>query len=61
MGVSNGAQAVHFAVTQVQAIPPLRALLLVLKAFLKERGLNEVRTGGLSSYSLLNMVRSSLL
>ena len=59
MGVANGAEAVHFAIRQVQAIQPLRPLLLFLKALLKERQLNEVRTGGLSSYCLLNMVRLS--
>lgn len=36
--------------------PALRPLALVLKAFLKQRGLNEAATGGLSSYSLCNMV-----
>lgn len=57
MGVSSGARAVAFVQRQVQAMPPLRPLVLVLKALLKQHGLNEPRLGGLSSYCLLNMVR----
>jgi DNA polymerase sigma len=45
---------------QVRALPPLRPLVLVIKAMLKEAGLNEVFTGGLSSYSLVNMVVAHL-
>jgi non-canonical poly(A) RNA polymerase PAPD5/7 len=56
MGVSNGARAVAFVQRQVQAMPPLRPLVLVLKALLKQHNLNEARLGGLSSYCLLNMV-----
>lgn len=56
MGVSNGARAVSFVQRQVQAMPPLRPLVLVLKALLKQHNLNEARLGGLSSYCLLNMV-----
>ncbi len=43
-----------------QAIPPLRPLVLVLKAFLKEACLNEVFTGGLSSYALVLLVLAHL-
>ena len=49
------------AVLQVVAVPPLRPLALAVKAFLRERGLNEVFTGGLSSYSVVNMVLAHLL
>lgn len=42
---------------QLQALPPLRPLLLVLKAALQQQGLDNAALGGLSSYSLLNMVR----
>jgi hypothetical protein len=45
---------------QVRALPPLRPLVLAAKALLKEAGLNEVFTGGLSSYSLLNMAVAHL-
>jgi DNA polymerase sigma len=41
-------------------MPPLRALVLVLKALLKQSGLNEVHQGGLSSYSVTLMVISHL-
>lgn len=40
----------------MRLVEPLRPLLLLLKAFLKQRGLNESHQGGLSSFSLLNMV-----
>ncbi|KAF5839343.1 hypothetical protein DUNSADRAFT_1027 [Dunaliella salina] len=45
---------------QARALPPMRALVLVLKCYLKSLGLNEVATGGLSSYSLCNMVIAHL-
>lgn len=43
-----------------QAMHPLRPLVLVIKAFLKEACLNEVFTGGLSSFSLTMMVLAHL-
>lgn len=46
---------------QLTSMPPLRALVLVIKALLKEAGLNEVFVGGLSSYSVTLMVMSHLL
>eukprot|EP00884_Botryococcus_braunii_P007183 jgi/Botrbrau1/16466/Bobra.0142s0060.2 len=61
MGTLNGHQAVDFINRQVQGMPPLRALVLFLKALLKEAGLNEVYMGGLSSYSVTLMVISHLL
>jgi DNA polymerase sigma len=54
------AAIVTLPVLQVSALPPLRPLVLVIKAMLKEAGLNEVFTGGLSSYSLVNMVVAHL-
>jgi DNA polymerase sigma len=60
LGATNGAAAVDFVRRQVLALPPLRPLCLVAKAFLRERGLNEVFTGGLSSYSVINMVLAHL-
>lgn len=41
-------------------VPPLRPLVLVVKAFLRQKGLNEVYTGGLSSYSIFLMVLAHL-
>lgn len=38
----------------------MKALTLVLKAYLKTQRLNDVATGGLSSYSLCNMVVAHL-
>lgn len=38
----------------------MRALVLVLKCYLRSQGLNEVQSGGLSSYSLCNMVVAHL-
>lgn len=52
-------QSLH-SLTRLQAIPPLRPLVLVVKAFLKEACLNEVFTGGLSSFSLTLMVLAHL-
>ena len=35
-------------------------MVLVLKSLLKEQGLNDVSTGGLSSFTLANMVLAHL-
>lgn len=48
------------ACMQARALPPMRPLVLVLKAYLKSCGLNDVAYGGLSSYSLCNMVVAHL-
>ncbi len=57
LGALNGACAVTWLTAQVAGLPPLRPLLLLAKALLKEAGLNEVYTGGISSYALVNMVQ----
>ena len=44
----------------MDAMPPLRPLVLVLKFFLSQRGLNETFTGGVGSYMLQLMVVSFL-
>ena len=44
----------------MDAMPPLRPLVLVLKFFLAQRGLNETFTGGVGSYMLQLMVVSFL-
>lgn len=46
---------------QVQEWPALRPLVLVLKSLLKQKRLNDVSTGGLSSFALANMVLAHLL
>uniref|UniRef100_A0A6S8I4E8 MPN domain-containing protein n=1 Tax=Dunaliella tertiolecta TaxID=3047 RepID=A0A6S8I4E8_DUNTE len=60
IGALNGADAVPLMRQAVCALPQLRPLCLTVKAMLREAGLNEVFTGGLSSYSLFNMVYSHL-
>eukprot|EP00798_Chlamydomonas_sp_ICE-L_P023080 gene23080-30272_t len=60
VGVANGASAVGLIQRAATLMPPLRPLCLVLKALLKESDLNEVFTGGLSSYTLVNMVIAHL-
>jgi len=42
----------------LERVPPLKALIFVLKRFLAMRGLNEVFSGGLSSYALYLTVLS---
>jgi DNA polymerase sigma len=59
-GAANGAAAVKFLRRQILAVPPLRPLSLVVKAFLRDRGLNEVFTGGIGSYAVVNMVLAHL-
>ena len=44
----------------MEKYPYLKHLVLVLKQFLLQRDLNEVFTGGISSYSLILMVVSFL-
>jgi DNA polymerase sigma len=60
LGAINGACAVRLMTAACEELPPLRPLALAVKALLKERRLNEVWTGGLSSYSLVNMVIAHL-
>lgn len=59
-GAANGAAAVAFLRKQIVAVPPLRPLTLVVKALLRDRGLNEVFTGGIGSYAIVNMVLAHL-
>ncbi|KFM25080.1 Poly(A) RNA polymerase protein 2 [Auxenochlorella protothecoides] len=61
LGTANGAAAARYVRAQVLAIPPLRPLCLVIKALLRQKGFNQVFTGGISSYSLCNMVRMWVL
>lgn len=50
----------HSHVSLFQMYPVLPYLIFVLKQFLLQRDLNEVFTGGISSYSLILMVISFL-
>jgi len=56
----NGPTNVPVIRRYVRDYPALHPLLLVVKAFLHQRSLNEVFTGGLSSYSVLLLVVSHL-
>jgi non-canonical poly(A) RNA polymerase PAPD5/7 len=60
LGDDSGPRAANYIVQQQRLFPPLRPLVVVLKCYLRSCGLNEVATGGLSSYSLTNMVIAHL-
>jgi non-canonical poly(A) RNA polymerase PAPD5/7 len=60
LGAANGCRAVDLVTAAVHANPPLRPLVLVLKALLAQQGLNEVYTGGVGSYTLLTLVLAHL-
>jgi len=49
----TGLLARDLVLSYLQEAPQLAPLVLVLKAFLRERGLNDPYTGGMSSYSLV--------
>lgn len=56
----NSVEAARFVGSQVCCLPALRHLVLTLKQFLLIRDLNEVFTGGISSYALILMCISFL-
>ncbi|KAM7538867.1 hypothetical protein Aperf_G00000052582 [Anoplocephala perfoliata] len=56
----NSVEAARFVGNQVCCFPALRHLVLTLKQFLLIRDLNEVFTGGVSSYALILMCISFL-
>ncbi|KAJ8973046.1 hypothetical protein NQ317_011326 [Molorchus minor] len=56
----NGVKSAELIKTYVDKFPVLPKLVYVLKQFLLERDLNEVFTGGISSYSLILMCISFL-
>ncbi|CAK6961029.1 terminal nucleotidyltransferase 4A [Scomber scombrus] len=58
--VETGVKAASFIKDYVKKYPVLPYLIFVLKQFLLQRDLNEVFTGGISSYSLILMVISFL-
>ncbi|KAM3858243.1 terminal nucleotidyltransferase 4A [Diretmus argenteus] len=58
--VETGVKAARFIKDYVKKYPVLPYLIFVLKQFLLQRDLNEVFTGGISSYSLILMVISFL-
>ncbi|XP_055515160.1 terminal nucleotidyltransferase 4A isoform X2 [Leucoraja erinacea] len=58
--VETGVNAAQFIKDFIKGYPVLPYLILVLKQFLLQRDLNEVFTGGISSYSLILMAISFL-
>ncbi|KAL3287783.1 hypothetical protein HHI36_002245 [Cryptolaemus montrouzieri] len=58
--MSNGVKSAELIKNYVAKYPVLPKLVYVLKQFLLERDLNEVFTGGISSYSLILMCISFL-
>lgn len=56
----NGVKSAELIKDFKQRFPVLSKLVLVLKQFLLQRDLNEVFTGGISSYSLILMTISFL-
>ena len=58
--VESGLRTGKLVRSYIDAMPPLRPLVLVLKFFLSQRGLNETFTGGVGSYMLQLMVVSFL-
>jgi non-canonical poly(A) RNA polymerase PAPD5/7 len=57
---SKGSGAVGTIQKYSQRYPAFKYLVILVKYFMKQRGLNEVFTGGISSYSLSLMVISHL-
>jgi len=56
----SGVKATEIIKDKIQEFPALVPLAFVLKQFLLQRGFNEVFTGGLSSYSVVVLIISSL-
>jgi len=52
----DGIHGCLIAVTCVQLYPEMRPLYFVIKAFLRERGMDQTRKGGVCSYMLINMI-----
>lgn len=59
-GVHNGLATLSVVRQCCDAYPEVRPLALVLKQFLREQGLNEAFSGGLSSYSVVLMTTAFL-
>ena len=58
--VANGPASAEIVRENMKRFPALRPLTTVLKAFLHQRGLNEVYSGGIGSYAVLCMVMAHL-
>jgi len=58
--MNNGIPSAELVKFLKRQYPALEKLVIVLKQFLQQRGLNEVFTGGISSYSLIILCTSFL-
>ena len=56
----NGVFAGQMVLSFLKELPVLRALVLIIKAFLGQRSMNEVFSGGLGSYSIVCLAVSFL-
>ncbi|KAG6541734.1 hypothetical protein Mapa_016746 [Marchantia paleacea] len=52
----NGAAAREFVIEKLRQFPALAPLVLLMKSFLQQRGLNDVYSGGLGSFALTLML-----
>ncbi|KAG8809674.1 hypothetical protein FRC17_003294 [Serendipita sp. 399] len=57
---TNGVKTIATIKKYLDHFPALRSLILVVKAYLNQRGMNEVYKGGLGSYSIICLVISFL-
>jgi non-canonical poly(A) RNA polymerase PAPD5/7 len=57
---TTGLTAITVIKKYLEHFPALRPLILVIKAYLNQRGMNEVYKGGLGSYSIICMAISFL-
>lgn len=57
---TNGISAGRIINQYLEVLPGARALVLVVKAFLSQRSMNEVYTGGIGSYAVICLVISFL-
>lgn len=57
---TNGISAGKIINEYLEVLPGARQLIMVVKAFLSQRSMNEVFTGGLGSYSVICLVLSFL-
>lgn len=60
LNVDTGLYSTSLVLKYLDSYPVLRPLTIVLKQFLKARGLNDLYTGGLPSYTLILMIVSFL-
>jgi non-canonical poly(A) RNA polymerase PAPD5/7 len=60
LNITNGVSSARTVKRFSEQMPALKPIMLLIKQFLTQRGLNEVFTGGLSSYSLMIMTVSFL-